>query len=197
MQILKFQWFVLLTAACALPKGFALAQNHAQDRAIVAGRRIGHLVLGAEMDAAVKPLGPPSEEDGASGRLRATWISHGSKPQRLDVTGERDFNATRHVDDFYIRQIRVTSPFFRLSNGIQTGDKLEKIRRAFPQLRAVGTSKYAGHKVTVYDSKSAGIAFEVAGNGENRRVLSVVVHRKGRGINQDYLTAVQGFESLP
>ena len=188
---------VLVLSIIFLSSNVWSAHAQAQHRLIVAGQSIGRLKIGAEMDSAVKSLGATSDEDGASGRLRLTWISKGSKSQRLDVIGERDFNATRNVDAFYIRQMRVTSPFFRLRNGIKTGDSLRKLQEHFPDLRVVGTSKFAGHRATVYDAKNAGIAFEISEKDKRRPVLSIIVHRKGRRVNQDYLMAVQGFESLP
>jgi hypothetical protein len=159
---------------------------------IVPGSRVGGVKIGEEMGKVVEALGEPDSSDAAMGHMWSWWISHKNDAarQELGIYASFDNDATGH----YVRQIRLTSPYFVTSNGISTRSSLADILRAFKDARAVAkySSPERGGTIYLYDDKMQGIAFEVF-QGESDpasgRCIAIVVHMTGGDPANQYLGA--------
>lgn len=149
-------------------------------RSIVPGHSIGKITLGETGDRVDKTLGPSSDGDGASGHFWEFWRKKGNSPHETDIYTERDEGGL-HT---YVKQIRITSPYFVTANGISTRSTLAEIRRAYQNARMTAT--YVPNplgKVRVYDDVRRGIAFDIAPDG---CCLGIFVHPRDSSVSQIY-----------
>ncbi|WP_419802178.1 hypothetical protein [Mucilaginibacter sp.] len=135
---------------------------------IVPGKSIGQITLRENADSVYKALGKPDSGDAAMGKSLSTWFAdHNPKGYQTQVfcvrnLGNPDENISR------IKQIRVTSPYFKTSERIGAGSTLTEIQTKF---KVIKTASYADKKppYQIYDDKK-GIAFEIL-NGKCRAVI--------------------------
>ena len=135
---------------------------------IVSGKSIGQITLRENADSVYKALGKPDSGDAAMGKSLSTWYAdHNPKGYQTQVfcvrnLGNPDENISR------IKQIRVTSPYFKTSERIGAGSTLTEIQTKF---KVIKTASYPDKKppYQIYDDKK-GIAFEIL-NGKCRAVI--------------------------
>lgn len=135
---------------------------------IVPGKSIGQITLRENADSVYKALGKPDSGDAAMGKSLSTWYAdHNPKGYQTQVfcvrnLGNPDENISR------IKQIRVTSPYFKTSERIGAGSTLTEIQTKF---KVIKTASYPDKKppYQIYDDKK-GIAFEIL-NGKCRAVI--------------------------
>ena len=163
----------------------------AQPNGIVPGQRIGKITVHEEGKKVTEALGETNDGDAAMGHYWEYWKKDG---QETDVYSVRDGDGS-HT---YVRQIRITSPWFHTSSGIGSGSSLRSIRHSYPGTKWVAYYLSDNKaRVDLYDNQARGITFEVLRNNDNRaagRCIAVVVHPKRLGVLEEY---AHRFDYLP
>ncbi len=152
---------------------------------IVAGKSVGEISLGENMEQVVEKLGKPDAGDAAMGKAWGIWYGSDSTAKRRNeiaiYSSYRD--TSMRVKD--VKQIRITSNDFKTQDGLATGATLEDTRLKFPDIKKL--SAYLNEKkdtVAVYDAKKDGIGFEFL----KGKSISLTVHPVNTAVNDTYLT---------
>lgn len=150
----------------------AVAQGAGSAAAITPGEGIGRVLLGERLDDVHANLGAPKLSDAAmGGRLWEVWRSGTAfDGRRQNGSEELEIYFTRERSDLggpsLVRQIRVSSPFFRTPSGISIHNSFSEIIASFPNLRIDEELTYAlseGRSEKEYEmfvDRTRGIAFE-------------------------------------
>lgn len=152
---------------------------------IVAGKSIGEISLGEDMEQVGKKLGRPDAGDAAMGKAWGIWYSDDSTGKhRNEIAVYSSYRDTSmRVKD--VKQIRITANKFKTQNGLATGSTLEDTKSKFPALEKL--SSYLNEEkdtVQVYDAKKDGIGFEFL----KGKSISLTVHPVNISVNATYLT---------
>lgn len=147
---------------------------------IVPGKSIGKTELNENADLVYKRLGKPDGGDAAMGKAVAIWFAnHDSKGHSTSIYTIMDMG---NSDTALIKQIRVTSPAFKTSEGLGVGSSLPDIEKAF-NVTVVETFSDSGKKYQVHDTEK-GIAFEI---GPDKKCVAVIVHEAVKHVSDSYL----------
>ncbi|WP_025142928.1 hypothetical protein [Pedobacter jeongneungensis] len=152
---------------------------------VIAGRSIGEIALGEDMEQVGKKLGRPDAGDAAMGKAWGIWYSNDSTAKhRNEIAVYSSYRDTSmRVKD--VKQIRITSNKFKTQDGLATGTTLEDTKLKFPGIEKL--SSYLNEEkdtVTVYDAKKDGIGFEFL----KGKSISLTVHPVNIPVNATYLT---------
>jgi hypothetical protein len=175
MLIIRVRFFksvaaLLLWSSLGILTG--LGQGAGSAAIITPGEGIGAVLLGQRLDEVHASLGTPKLSDaGMGGRLWEIWRSGPAfEGKRQNGFEELEIYFTREQPELsgpsVVRQIRVTSPFFRTASGISIRNSFAQIIDSFPNLRIDEELTYAlsGERnekdVEMYVDRTRGIAFE-------------------------------------
>lgn len=152
---------------------------------VVAGRSVGEISIGEDMEQVGKKLGRPNAGDAAMGKAWGIWYSDDSTAKhRNEIAVYSSYRDTSmRIKD--VKQIRVTSDQFKTKDGLSTGTTLEETKLKFPGIEKL--SVYLNEDkdtVTVYDAKKEGIGFEFL----KGKSISLTVHQVNIPVNGTYLT---------
>ena len=159
---------------------------------ILPGKSIGLIKLNEDADVVYKLLGKPDKSDAAMGKVLATWFT---EPKLSELNREK-----LQTNIFFVRnmggaeeksrakQIRVTSPAYKLENNIRIGSDLKTIQAHFPNLQkaAIYTTQETKKQITIFHDKAAGIAFEM---DPNNKCVGIGIQEPGKA-NFEVYTAV-------
>ena len=152
---------------------------------IIAGRSVGEISIGEDMEQVGKKLGRPNAGDAAMGKAWGIWFSNdstgGHRNEIAVYSAYRD--TSMRVKD--VKQIRITSDQFKTKDGLTTGCTLNAMKSKFSDL--VQVASYLNERndtVSVYDSKKSGIGFEFS----QKKSVALTVHPIGKSVNDTYLT---------
>ena len=152
------------------------------------GISIGQTTLNMKAEAVNQVLGKGDRSDAAMGKAWSVWYSkpNSSDTARHETTIYFVTNMGGPDEASRVKQIRVTSSFFKTTANLGVGMKLAVIQKAFPNLKAVQTytSSKIKQSVTILDDTAAGIAFEI--NPQNTCV-AVAVHEPQQPVNTTYI----------
>jgi hypothetical protein len=150
----------------------ALGQGLRGAAIITADEGIGRVHLGETIDEVHAVLGPPKLSDaGITGRLWEIWRSGPAfEGKRLNGVEELEVYFTKERSGFsgpsIVRQLRVTSPFFRTPSEISIRSSFSEIINSFPNLRRDEELTYALNEgqnekeFEIFVDRTRGIAFE-------------------------------------
>jgi hypothetical protein len=150
----------------------AAGQGVGNAATIAPGEGIGRVLLGQRLDEVHANLGAPKLSDAAmGGRLWEIWRSGTAfDGKRQNGSEEMEIYFTRERSDLggpsLVRQIRVSSPFFRTLSGISIRSSFSEIVASFPNLRIDEdlTSGLSGGRnekeFEMFVDQTRGIAFE-------------------------------------
>jgi hypothetical protein len=136
------------------------------------GVGIGRVLLGQRLDEVHASLGAPKLSDAAmGGRLWEIWRSGTAfDGKRQNGPEELEIYFTRERSDLggpsLVRQIRVSSPFFRTPSGVSIRSSFSEISESFPNLRIDEELTYAlsggrnEKEFEMFVDRTRGIAFE-------------------------------------
>lgn len=160
---------------------------------IVAGKSIGEISLGENMEQVGEKLGRPDAGDAAMGKAWGIWYGSDSTAKHRDelaiYSSYRD--TSMRVKD--VKQIRITSNKFKTQDGLATGATLEDTKLKFPDIKKL--SSYLNEDkdtITVYDAKKEGIGFEFL----KGKSISITVHPVNTLVNATYLTLHPEWKSI-
>jgi hypothetical protein len=152
---------------------------------IVAGKSVGEISLGENMEQVIEKLGRPDVGDAAMGKAWGIWYSNdstGKHPNEIAVySSYRDTSML--VKD--VKQIRITSDKFKTQNGLATGTTMEETKEKFPAIEKL--SAYLNEDkdtITFYDAKKEGIGLEFL----KGKSISITVHPVNNLVTETYLT---------
>lgn len=150
----------------------ALGQGAGSPATIIPGEGIGRVFLGQKLDEVHASIGVPKLSDaGMGGKLWEIWRSGPVfEGKRQNGFEELEIYFTREQTDLggpsVVRQIRITSPFFRTLSGISIRSSFSEIITNFPNLRADEELTYAlsgernEKEIEMFVDQKRGIAFE-------------------------------------
>ncbi|RQO77041.1 hypothetical protein DBR40_10240 [Pedobacter sp. KBW01] len=152
---------------------------------VVAGRSVGEIAIGADMEQVGQKLGKADAGDAAMGKAWGIWYGNDSTGrQRNEIAVYSSYRDTSmRVKD--VKQIRVTSDKFKIVDSFSLGTTLTALQSKFPDLKQV--SRYVNAQkdtVLVYDSKKRGISFEFL----KGKSIALTVHPENVAVNATYLT---------
>ena len=149
-----------------------LGQGAGASGVISPGVGIGRVLLGQRLDEVHASLGAPKLSDAAmGGRLWEIWRSGTAfDGKRQNGPEELEIYFTRERSDLggpsLVRQIRVSSPFFRTPSGVSIRSSFSEILESFPNLRTDEELTYAlsggrnEKEFEMFVDRTRGIAFE-------------------------------------
>jgi len=160
---------------------------------VVAGRSVGEIAIGADMEQVSQKLGKADAGDAAMGKAWGIWYGNDSTGgQRNEIAVYSSYRDTSmRVKD--VKQIRVTSDKFKTADGFSLGTTVTVLQSKFPDLKQV--SRYVDTQkdtVLVYDSKKSGISFEFLKD----RSIALTVHPENVAVNATYLTLHPEWKSV-
>lgn len=152
---------------------------------VVAGRSVGEIAIGADMEQVGQKLGKADAGDAAMGKAWGIWYGNdstgGQKNEIAVYSAYRD--TSMRVKE--VKQIRVTSDKFKTADGFALGNTLSALQSNFPDLRQVtGYLNAQKDTVLVYDSKKSGISFEFL----KGKSIALTVHAENIPVNSTYVT---------
>jgi hypothetical protein len=174
MLITKVRFFkgVVALFFCSIGMVSVFGQGGGSVAIINPGEGIGRVLLGQKLDEVHASLGAPKLSDAAmGGRLWEVWRSGPAfEGKRQNGSEELEIYFTREQPDLsgssVVRQIRVSSPFFRTLSGISIRNSYSEIIGSFPDLRRDEELTYALNggrnekQIEIFVDRTRGIAFE-------------------------------------
>jgi len=155
---------------------------------IIPGKSIGQTAINMKAEEVNKRLGKGDKSNAAMGKAWAIWYS---KPTARDTIRKEATiyfvtNMGGPDEASRVKQIRVTSAYFKTADNLGVGSKLEFIQPAFPHLKQVTSyaSNQTNQPITILDDIATGIAFEI--NPDNTCVAAVV-HEPQQPVNTTYI----------
>ena len=172
MLIIRVRFLKSVAALLVWSLSIVTALGQGRAAIITPGEGIGIVLLGQRLEEVHASLGAPKLSDAVmGGRLWEIWRSgpafEGSRQNGFE---ELEVYFTREQPDLsgpsVVRQIRVTSPFFRTASGVSIRNSFSQIIDRFPNLRIDEELTYAlsGDRnekdIEMYVDRTRGIAFE-------------------------------------
>ena len=165
------------------------SQKPATNDTIVPGKSIGHISLNETAEDVIRALGEPDARDAAMGKALLTWNSKPSMKgadtivNSIEIFTATNFGAKNEASR--VKQIRITSPFFKTSEHVSCGSTIAFIKLQFPELKKV-TASYtdnAGNTIMIWDDTKTGISFEI---NEMTKCCGITVHKPGEKAREIY-----------
>ncbi|PWV47565.1 hypothetical protein [Chitinophaga sp. S165] len=190
----------ILGAALLLMIAPAMAQTAWK---IEPGKYIGNTKIGATTEEMATLLGPADGGDAAMGKAWGIWYSH-KKDNSIDSSRYLAVYSVREETNgkeaMVVKQIRVNTPSFKTARGLKVGSSYIEVKKLHPAIKVVAQyqDKTKGRKITLYDVKKEGIAFEMTTAKGSRQVCTAItIHPEGESINTYILfPGYEGFEKL-
>jgi hypothetical protein len=152
-----------------------------QAQLIVPGTSIGQTTINESGESVHKRLGTPDGGDAAMGKSVSIWYAN------HDTTGyvtQMYFSRGQGNDEIKrVKQIRVTSPFFKINNEVHAGVPLKNVLLLY-KLKKVALFTDKGDSRSLYDDVKGGIAFDV---DDKEIITGITVHEPGREAASTYL----------
>jgi hypothetical protein len=172
INVVRFFKCVGAFILCSFGTLSVLAQGAGSAMTIIPGEGVGRVLLGEKIEEVHANLGAPKLSDATMGnRLWEVWRSGPAFDGRrqngleeLEIYFSRDQPDT--LGSSLVRQIRVTSPFFRTLSGISIHNSFSEIISAFPNLRIDEELTYSlsaeqsEKAFEMFVDRTRGIAFE-------------------------------------
>jgi hypothetical protein len=148
---------------------------------IVPGISVGQTAINEGSEVVHKKLGKPDGGDAAMGKSVSIWYAnHDTTGYITQMYFSRDMG---NDETSRVKQIRVTSPWFKVSNKIYAGMPF-KIAESVYKLKKIATFEDKGGKRSLYDDVKSGIGFEV---DDKNMITGIVIHETGREATGTYL----------
>jgi hypothetical protein len=165
------------------------AGNAANNSSILAGESVGSISLGMDASALENILGKPDMSDAAMGKAWLTWYGK-NKDEHNNKTELNIYTAYNDTDmrERTVQEIRTTSSFFETHDSIRVYSALPDIERRYTLHKAGQYKSNDDRTITIYDDKQQGIAFEIVSAGAQNICVGIIIHTKGKDVNDIYLT---------
>lgn len=157
------------------------ANEHAvsPEQLITPGKAIGHIQLGSGLDSIVKVLGRPDTGDAAMGAELATWYANHDTTGYQTSVYARSSMGNKDEAIKRIKNILITSPWFKTAEYISTGNTKADIAKYYTLTKG-STYTVKGQTIQVYTDKAKGISFET---DPADKCVSIVIHAPNTDAN--------------
>ncbi|TSD64860.1 hypothetical protein FFF34_013250 [Inquilinus sp. KBS0705] len=157
---------------------------------IVPGKSVGQTTINEAAESVHKKLGNADDGDAAMGKSMSIWYAnHDTVGYKTQIYFSRNMG---NDETSRVKQIRVTSPWFKVSDAIHAGAPLKNAAQAF-KLTPSGTFTEKGNTYTIYDDTTSGIAFEA----NNHDICTgIVVYEPGKAAGATYLPFYPDFKPV-
>ena len=144
------------------------------------GEAAGKIKLGEDTELLFQEMGRPDSSDAAMQKMVAFWYQgHDRTKPSTAIYAARD---TGDLPKSRVKQIRVTAPHFKTTEGIGIGSTLNELKEAFT-LSQIKFNEDAPRLPQVWDSND-GIAFEI---NSRQQCTAVIIHQKDEALKSTYL----------
>jgi hypothetical protein len=144
------------------------------DKLITPGKGIGHIMIGEDVENAIKILGKPDSSDAAMGSSLMVWFAkHDTKGYRTSVYSHHNYNGKNDAVS-NIQKVLVNSPWFKTADHLGVGSTTDAIKKNY-NLKATTTYTAGGNKIQVYTDTDKGISFEI--DEITHKCVAIVVHK--------------------
>jgi hypothetical protein len=148
---------------------------------IVPGISVGQTAINEASESVHKKLGRPDGGDAAMGKSISIWYAnHDTASYQTQMYFSRDMG---NDETSRVKMIRITSPWFKVSNSLFTGRPVKIAQDQF-RLKKIATFTDKGNTYTIYDDQQGGISFEA---DEKGTCTGITVHQPGREATGTYL----------
>jgi len=163
------------------------AENPESMPLIIAGESVGKITLGTDASTLQNILGKPDMSDAAMGKAWLTWYGkkrdeHNNKTELDIYTAYKDTSMSEQT----VQQIRTTSSFFVTADSVHVYSSLADIKNKYTVKKAAQYNS-EGRTINIYDDKQKGIAFEIAPAGSQNICTGIILHAKGKSVNEIYI----------
>jgi hypothetical protein len=149
------------------------------DKLIVAGKQIGHIVLGLLSDSLQPMLGKPDRSDAGMGKAWLSWYGktrdeHNNRISLDIYTTYADSTMKKRT----VQQVRTTSTEYATARGIKVYNDLATIKAQYPNVAFAGRYKELNNDrvFSLYDDTASGIAFEIVEANQQQICIGILVH---------------------
>ncbi len=151
---------------------------------ILPGQSIGTININENADSVLSKLGKPDAGDAAMGKSLSTWYAkHDTSGYETQVFFSKQMGTADEASR--VKQIRITSPWFKTMDYMSTGMHLQTIESK-KEFSLKKTARYTNgnRQFFIYNDADAGIAFEI----DDRNVCTgIIVHEPGKDVNASYI----------
>jgi hypothetical protein len=178
---------------------YATSMNAHADDSIVPGKSIGHIFIGEKTEEVTKVLGEPDSSDAAMGKATLSWYSKPSKKTADTVVNSIKVFATTNFgaqdEASRVKQIRITSVFFKTPEQVGCGSTIAFIKMQYPLIKKASASytDHSGNEVMIYDDTKEGISFEI---GSNTKCVGLTVYKPGERPREIYVSEFGDLDDL-
>ena len=156
---------------------------------IVPGISVGQTTINESGENIHKRLGTPDGGDAAMGKSVSIWYTnHDTSGYVTQMYFSRDMG---NDETSRVKQIRVTSPFFKINNKLHTGVPLKNVLSLY-KLKKVALFTDKGESRSLYDDVKGGISFDV---DDKEIITGITVHEPGRAVTGTYLAFFPSLKS--
>lgn len=128
------------------------------DKLITPGKSIGQTAIDENTANVFKRLGRPDGGDAAMGKSVSIWYAnHDTTGYQTMIYSSRQMGTEN--EDSKVKQIRVTSPWFKTADSIHAGSTLQQIKQHYQVKKATYCNK--GNQQYIIYGTPQGIAFEI------------------------------------
>lgn len=139
---------------------------------IVAGKRIGRMVLGPNGYAILKHFSKPNINDAGMSQTRQVWMGKGDSHATLFIhTTANGAIDAKPENGITIDLIRTSSRSFHTASGISVHSTLAQVKHVFPQVHR----SHLKSSSVIYVDRQHGIAFEFTRDVDSARCIAIAV----------------------
>ena len=154
------------------------------EQLILPGQRVGNVSINQNADSVFRALGKPDASDAAMGKSLATWYAgHDTTGYQTQIFFSRQMGTADEASR--VKQIRITSPYFKTMDYMSTGMHLQTIesKKEF-SLKKCAQYTNNGRQFFIYDDTDAGITFEI----DDKNVCSgIIIHEPHKDVMASYI----------
>jgi hypothetical protein len=157
---------------------------------IVPGISLGQTAINESGENIHKRLGTPDGGDAAMGKSISIWYANhdttGYVTQMYFSRGQGDDDVKR------VKQIRVTSPAFKINSNLHVGVPLKSVWPLYNLKKTATFTDKSGQR-SLYDDIKAGIGFDV---DDKDVITGITIHEPGREAASTYLPFFSSLKTL-
>jgi hypothetical protein len=149
------------------------------EQLVAPGVSIGRIKLNGSLDSAIALLGKPDTGDAAMGSVLNTWYAeHDTTKYKTSIFAKRNMGGKDEAVQ-RIKKLLVTSPWFKTSEYISTGNTLMDVKKYYT-LENGDTYQEHGQTIQTYTDKEKGISFEINPSG---KCVGILVYQPNSSVD--------------
>ncbi len=157
---------------------------------IIPGKSLGNIYLNEPSDSVFSKLGRPNTGDAAMGKSLSIYINkeNNTELKIFFMANMGDKDEVPRAKLFY-----TNSSFFETKNNISVGNKLEEIKKYFPDVNPIALVTLKKDSFQIFDSQKEGVSFDL----DNKNICrGITIHTAGEKLPATYLPFYDSFEYI-